>query len=502
MSVSALAGEGKKSPDVRAWLVAVLAVAAALAIARYAYQGVLVYTSDSVTYRDAALHVLGGEPGRLSNIESEMPASVPNAVWPPLYPLSWALVKAVSGASIDQAASLLAFLLGAVTALGVFIAGLRCTGQAWLSAGVTVLHACMLPIIVVFGHAWSETVFLPLLLFAYLSLLRYLDTRKLGALMMAAVLIGLANWARYAAAIFIPLLALTVWIGARGPARWWHAALAGGVSTLVTAPAWFYAWSVSGHIAGSQRGGAATPARLIGDLGELLSLAAGSLVTADPALLMPLKWPLVVFVVATAALCFYRYGAKLLRNPHFLVPVAWGIAYLLFLLYARVANRELDLDLRMLAPAATLFLLALLPVLSLASRERGGAVRPCLAILCALLPLSGLSAAGTVHSTYAQLRDVRWPASPGTVYIDLRKESGTSQFFRNRMGDLGDTKILLTDRPLYIRYLTGVPAYQLNSTRDCRNWEHQNVTVFLSRRTVEEVCGSLPSRWRVVGAAD
>ena len=132
-------------------------------------------------------------------------------LWPSGYPALWASVARLGNIPIDDVPSLLNPVLLGITTLTIFWIGCLVTGQPVIAFVVATVSAFVPSNMIVFGHAWSETAFIPLLLLAYAAFWKYRVSHKsLLWLTIAAICIGLANWIRYAGVVFYPIFFVSV----------------------------------------------------------------------------------------------------------------------------------------------------------------------------------------------------------------------------------------------------------------------------------------------------
>jgi 4-amino-4-deoxy-L-arabinose transferase-like glycosyltransferase len=451
-----------------------LALTLVIALMHYATGGRVAYTMDSLSYRDAALNFITGHPMQVTNVLAQQPEFQPLLGWPPAYPVLWASVASVGNADIDNVPSLLNPVLLGLTTLIIFWIGWMVTGRSAIACIVAIASAFAPPSMIVYGHAWSETLFIPTLLLAYAAFWKYRISReKFIWLAAAAILIGIANWIRYAGVAFFPILVVSV-LAASGAVfgkRILHATGALILSVALVIPLWFHNWQLAGNISGATRGGAANTDRWIHDTAIIIDLLEHSLFAFSYMIRANLELPLaaaVIFVVITA---FRRQGVQWLRPPEIWLPIVWFSGYLLFFLYARIIQKGIDLDLRTLAVAFPFLLLAITPAVNDAFSGRSFEFRKILTIfLLGLLIYSGLDEADRTRENYASLGVPEWRSDYVYYYIDMRNTSPTSRALQAGIGPIAPSTMILTDyRALYIRYLTGARVYS-PYTKDCTGW--------------------------------
>lgn len=453
---------------------AVIAVVMVLGLMQYATGGRVAYTMDSLTYRDAALHFVAGHPMQATNVMAQTPELQPLLNWPPAYPALWALVLSLQGSLVDGVPSLLNPVLLVITTLAISWVCLRVTGKPVIAAVMAIVNAFTPTSMIVYGHAWSETLFIPVLLLAYAFFWKYrISEGKFLWLAIAAILVGSSNWVRYAGVVFLPILGFSV-LAASSSAfgrRIWHAAGAMLVGAAVAFPLWLRNWQLAGNISGSTRGGVPKVDRWLEDLTIIVDLFEHCFFAFSMVLRANLEIPILVAASFVVYKAFRRSGVQWLRPPEVWLPMVWLAGYLLFLLYARKIQTTVDLDLRMVAIAFPFLVLAIAPFVNAAFSGRAMDTRKILAVfLLGLLVHAGMDQAHTTRENYATDGISRWRSAFGLGYRELRDTSPTSRAIKESIGPTDAATVILTDyRALYIRYLTDAKAYSPEGN-DCKQW--------------------------------
>lgn len=449
-----------------------------LAMAIFASGWHIAYTMDSLTYRDAASHMLAGNPWQATNVFSASPSSIPLLQWPPLYPALWATASLLSNHNLDTAIPFLNWGLLAITSLLFYLGSLQANARPHIAACLTILHGSVLPVMVVFGSAWSETLFIPLVTAAYVMLTIY---RRHPAqyiwLIGAALMVGAANWVRYAGVVFIPLLGLTLlsFTELSKQTRFRSLALAALTTLVSVSPLWLHNWLLTGMISGSARGGQISPQRIVSDWHTLIDLVAKSLFAFDTVLEALLTWPLLGLAVYVLVRLFRQRGALPLYDHKIWLPCLWGGAYLVFLFYARIVQQGIDFDLRMLAITVPFFFLASVPAVNASfGTSRIDAPKLLVLSLFSLTLWSAFCQTSETKENLASQGASSWPSTFSLVFHDLNRTSESSRQLEKTVTDSGTPQIILTDyRPLYLRYLTDIPAYAFTEVTVCKNWLQQ-----------------------------
>lgn len=454
---------------------ALIALMTAYLLMQFATGGRVAYTMDSLTYRDAALNFIDGHPMQATNVITQKPERLPLLIWPPAYPALWAWFATLSNTNIDETPALLNPVLLGISILSVFLVCWSVTGRSSVACVVAIVSAFTPTSMIVFGHAWSETLFIPLILIAYATFWNYRTSQgRFIWLAAAAIFIGLANWVRYAGVGFLPILAFSV-ISAAGIAfrkRMAHAAGAMFLSILLVLPLWLRNWQLVGNISGSTRGGVPRVDRLFEDLATIVDLFEHSLFAFSMVLRANLEIPIIVAIGFLVFKAFRCHGFQWLIPPEIWLPLVWLSGYLAFLLYARTIQAGVPMDLRMIAVAFPFLLFALTPAVNAALSKNLKNVQTILvALLLGLLVNSGLYQAYETHANYASAGVPRWRSNFALAFRDMRNTSPTSLALMESIGPIHSSTILLTDyRALYIRYLTGAQVFSPYSGNDCPRW--------------------------------
>jgi hypothetical protein len=443
----------------------------------YVGQGHIAYTMDSLTYRDVALNVLQGNGLSTSNTFGTTPARVPLLQWPPAYPVLWAAMAA-TGINVDVVPQVLSPLLYVITLALLFWIGLGITKSSNAAAVMLLLFTALPTGLAIFSFAWSETLFIPLILGAFLCLLNYAEAygkARVVWLGVAALCIGLANWTRYTGVIFLLLLPASVLFLTEGALtkRLTNSTMALGIAILIVCPLWIRNFALTGMISGSDRGGytrLGATKQLSLDLETLWNMVVYPLFSFDTVLywfLGPLFLALTGYVVWNN-----RKRIKMPGKPIFLT-FSWAFVILAFLLFARVVQRGVDFDYRMLAIPAPFVIVAMVALLVSNVKSSQFVL---LTVVVALMSNSMFEEGQRLHKQIAHKLSPGWRhAAFLLVYRDLHKDYS---YARNiKIPAMLPNAAILTDyRGLFIRYLTGHMAYQVTSEENCNKLK-LNLTV-------------------------
>lgn len=487
---------------------ALFSLVIALALMYYATIGRVAYTMDSLSYRDAALNLMAGHSLQATNVLAKNPEFTPFVLWPPGYPALWASVSHFGSVPIDEVPFLLNPFLFSISTLIIFWTSFLVTERSNVAFLVATVSAFVPSSMIVFGHAWSETAFIPLLLLAYTAVLKYqLSRQNFIWLAISAICIGLANWFRYAGVAFIPILFLSVILcsGASLGKRLLHASGATLLSVAFVFPLWLRNWQLAGNISGSSRGGMARHAQWPEDMATIADLFEHSFFAFSMVLRANLEIPIVAAAVYLVFMAFRRHGVHWLRPPEIWLPLVWLFGYLAFLLYARTAQAGVPMDLRMIAVAFPFILFALVPAVNAAFSNSSINVRMILiTLLLGLLVNSGIYEAYKTHENYASAGVPRWRSTFALAFRDMRDTSPTSRALLESIGPIASSTLVLTDyRALYIRYLTRAQVYSPYFDYDCPHWADDHADGLLLIGSTElpawvTSCTKMHPQWRLL----
>jgi len=161
-------------------------------------------TTDSIYYFDAARNLAAGKGYVFHTGE-------PLIWWPPLYPMLLALVGIVTGldpAVFAHVVNAVLFGLAICLSARLFRAGLRYDNTYGLLGVCGVLFS--LPLSGVYRMAWSECLFIPLVLLYLVSAERYSDTGGRSALAVMTLATVLACLTRYIGVALVVVGTLTI----------------------------------------------------------------------------------------------------------------------------------------------------------------------------------------------------------------------------------------------------------------------------------------------------
>lgn len=419
---------------------------------------------DSLAYLDIAANIKDGHGWVASDLSlnnAGLYHFVENRVWPPLYSSLMAIV--VSDPFDTQAVSLISLILLFLTAVLIFIILVKY--HHWLVALPSTLMVMIgLPMITVYTYAWSETLFIPLLLIAALSAINFIENARrpylyrfiwLGSLILALVLLAFTRYIGVALALII-LAPMAQIIRQRDSRGAWFILIGTIFYAMLVGYLMISNYQIAGSVTGSQR----TPS----DTGFLENALAaqGVLGTIWPSSLAQMGVALIFAMGLTYVMMRASEDAGHdVSASHPIVAIKillWaGGLYIVSLLLMRSHSQFDDIDVRLMAPAFPLLMIAiiLLPRLFV-SKKRS-------AVLICVLPFFLLSSFAL--KGYAQFNASRenWKNhnSPGHFMIgNLRYNNFTQNpatdsirfIFNEVLSPQG--VVVVMSRPLIWRFMT------------------------------------------------
>ncbi|MEN6584586.1 MAG: hypothetical protein ABFE02_00855 [Sulfuricella sp.] len=215
---------------------------------------------DSLYYLNVAQHVSQGLGVVETNFDLDAATPYkPMTSWPPLYPIVLSSVMGIN-AEPEMAAKYLGILL---FVLSVLIFAVLATQIVGVFGGIlaSLFLVLQVPFFAVYTYAWSESLFLPLVLLAYaLATHGYLAPQsdvKAGRVQVSAVLAVLALiaacYTRYIGLVFAPPLLWTIYLGMEKGKRGRYVV---GMSLLILlsmSPLFIRNYLLTGSISGVQR---------------------------------------------------------------------------------------------------------------------------------------------------------------------------------------------------------------------------------------------------------
>jgi hypothetical protein len=447
------------SSAVRATGYLILAVVAAILIASHTPLGAAL-SMDSLYYLSTAGNILEGNGITRSTHLLSGPALQSTTLWPPLYPLLVAAIMWVANlvgtSEVVGIAVFNSIALIATMYLVVRIASLAASVQAGIAVAFAI--AISPSIQIVFTYAWSEVLFIPLCLAAYIGLQQYLtgdDSARKSGLYAMIVFLGLATYTRYVGLAFFSSAALGMLIYGRGdlPQRLRTVTAATLAYLVFLLPMLLRNLVQAGTFSGGQRGSPDT--NVLSDIATLMWYLYLEFLNLP----VFLGAAVIVVAVVSAAWLFLRrtssseQGALTQGLTNIVVPFLFVFIYMIFLLVSR-GRQSIDLDSRMLSVVIPFLAIGFLGVYQQLVLRVGRR----LAVLPFLLPLAAF-VVGAFQTHTSILKGWRDLGEPGLIlgmtYRSMTSQQmdvlrGISEHFVTGRGDL-----VLTDisRPIIVEYL-------------------------------------------------
>lgn len=448
------------------WSIRLLQLASALVVAF----AVVIYLTpfgaavspDSILYLDIATHIYNGQGVTSTDYalaHAGESRAVPNTTWPPLYAALLAVSATQPG--VASAAIWSALLLAATL---FFVQRILSSFLSWPLATVAALPlAVAVPMLTIHTFAWSEQLFIAILVALLLVTRSYLSSDDAGgrrrAIALIALLLVLAFYTRYIGLLFVPLLPLLyVWSGR--PRSLLPVFLAAGVACALAILALLtYNLHVSGSLTGTTRQVANTTLfeqlRSLGSALIPLFLGGDSLAR------------IALFAAGAAAGLLYllsdaRVSARLQRESTACLALGLALYYLACILALRSVVAFDEIDVRLIGVVVPYGWIGCVALIA------GFDWRPTKAIpaLLAALVVGGLTINGyfSVFNARAswQVRGSPWfriNASDAYQNYNLPPVANQSREYFAARTDADS--ILVTDQPQVLRYVTGLTAYEL-----------------------------------------
>jgi len=223
------------------------------------------FSADSVYYMAAAHNLLAGQGFRMPN--GEVLAS-----WPPLYP---SLLAALKFCRLDYIVSTRC-ISAATFGITGFLAGLwvlKYSQRLFLAVLCMVAILCSKPLTWVFCYAWSETIFLALLMMFFLILPSVIKRPTIKWALVLALITTAVSLTRYVGGVLVVLVVLLFLVNRKHtfPKRVGFAAFFGIVSALPLALWLLRNWVLTGTLAGPRLAAETTLFSNIGLAGKLIA---------------------------------------------------------------------------------------------------------------------------------------------------------------------------------------------------------------------------------------
>jgi hypothetical protein len=416
---------------------------------------------DSIMYLDIATHIhngLGVTSTDYALAHAGENRAVPNTTWPPLYPALLALGPTQPG--LVPAATWSAILLAATL---FFTQRILSRFLSWPLALLAALPlAIAVPMLTIHTYAWSEQLFIAILLGLLLAVQRHLADASRWTITLVALLLVLAFYTRYIGLLFFPLLPLLYLLGGR-PRRLLPALLVACIASAIAVAALLaYNLHASGSLTGTARQVANSPV-----IEQVRSFVSALL----PMFWFPGRLMLVgMFAVGAAALAFYLLSARRAleggpeKQRNETVRFAFGLAayYVVCVIALRSVVAFDDIDVRLLGVVVPYLWIG---CVALMAGFAPGPLRIAPALLATMV-VAALAANGyfVLLATRANWKTAGTPwlrTNLTTAYnnYNLPPAANPNRKFMAARTDAGS--MLVTDQPQVFEYTTGLKTFAL-----------------------------------------
>ena len=422
---------------------------------------------DSIAYLDIAANFKAGRGLSATNFSLENPegqAVVHQRSWPPAYQL------ALSGfikdfRDVKGAANLSTVLLFTTLAV-IFL--LLSTQLYWVIALIgSMLISLSLPIVLVYTYAWSEALFIPLLIITVYAAIGYTNgnlgtpLRRFGWMVLMLTGLILMAYTRYIGIAFAVLIPSVFLLSRKD--KWDWIMLPSTIITYAMAVGyWLYDnYQLTGSISGTARppsdkslieNGLATAYALLTSLPvSLLSYLISLAITAG-----------VVFTLTHYWHKFDNKNHTQMWRPLLLLAISAGI-YLLALVALRSHSQFDNIDVRLIAPAIPLILMLLMMTSGFAGSRK---VKLLVIGITAFIVISQAtrgyslyySAMNNLVKHGSQQRSIKVGK---LIYNDITPNPSDNPDSK-ALHTLVDKKgVLIIQRPIIWRFITGIPTIQV-----------------------------------------
>jgi hypothetical protein len=431
-------------------------------------------TPDSINYLDIAKNIKSGRgvlvtDHSLENYDGLLYQDL--KLWPPLYPL----VLAATSFKLPSAltASHLSAALLALTAVFAYL--LLAPVINWYLALPASLLLCLTgPLITVYTYAWSETLFIPLLLAAAWAAIRYLETAAAVAgrkylylyLGLLVVLLLALAYTRYIGIALVLLLPATyLWSD-----REHRPVAAFIVAACVYAAGVGYLLAGNYLATGSITGGTRLPSdrTFLQALHDVFLVVDANIPSSILVLLLVLATAVSV-ALACAVLATGRgheqpVSHRHTRNILLLVVAGYSAAIVALRMYSSFD----PLDERLLAPALTvLWVLLLVVLVQLKPLNKRCLIAQVLLWCCVIMfPVKGYMRFQESMQSWRQLGSPNLAANSDINYSNYTNSEQAIRI-REMFSELAaDDTVVVTDRPLIFEFVSGIRSLQLPEAID------------------------------------
>lgn len=317
-------------------------------------------TPDSLAYIAAAKHIAHGDGVVIPDFKLTTSAyEKPMTAWPPLYPvlLSWVV------ADHNPEQSIRIFNAITLSVLGIFFMLLLIKPNSLMGLLGVLILLLQGSIITVYSYAWSETIFLPLLVATYFFLVNYCQTANRYYLGLTILAIVMLSYARYIGIIFLcPIMVMIFTSSLSTREKKLSAATIVAVSILMFIPLIIRNILIIGAAGGDTR--ESSSSHLFSNIVDVANLLAYHLLSIWSGYLFIIIFILIAILLWIA---ITHIQNKQLSNLLRLViwPMCWVVFYIVAIILLRTWKDFDVLDTRLISPAIVFFLLSMMSFINL-----------------------------------------------------------------------------------------------------------------------------------------
>jgi hypothetical protein len=424
-------------------------------------------TPDSLRYLDIAGNIYSGsgivetdfslDYLKRKNFKSQK-------LWPPLYPI--ALSFSASNKPTAISSSYLSIFLLFVSALLAFLIQERYI--KWYLALLSSVMLCLtIPMLIVYTYTWSETLFIPLLLLAFWSAIRYLDTQNdpghiqyfyLGLLILVLILLAYTRYIGIVFSVFI----LIIYMLSNNKHKAIVPLLAASTVYLVLVGLLLVSnYFETGSVSGAHR--TTSVKNFIENIIDGY-LAVKALVNYSPFVVLA-SLLCTALLIPAIRLLFNRKDTsdtKAIHNFYSIISLVCG-TYIIAIIGLRSIKEFDDLDVRLISPVfPLLWMLAFMYSVSFINRSKGTTyiIQYYVLFFIIFLSFSGIAQFHTAINNWQNYGTPGYLARGNQQYpnftYDQNRNSATTIFSKI----VPQGAVIVTDNPMTIEYTSGVRCLQ------------------------------------------
>lgn len=375
----------------------------------------------------------------------------PMMAWPPLYPTVLSMV--VSNDNPEKSLRLLNLAFLIFLSL-FFILNILEFGNIKLAISGVVLLLLQVPIMTVYAYAWSETLFLPLILAAYLYTYKYIFSEKKLHILCALFFLVAGCYTRYIGLVFLIPMILMLWCGdlshrKKAIQTIWIIAVVSGCLM----PLYLRNMSLSSSFSGVVRPPSSSDFfENVTNLAGLLSLH----------FFGTTLWQMPVIFLSIIAAYFLIRKIKINSICVIFFPIMWAGIYFGSLIILRSWKEFDELDTRLISPAIPFLVLGLFGLIHLFNFRKFPAI--IIVMVIGWIALMVILSLGSYKQALANWRDYQSPmfiSTIGKVYNNFTGRPDSAFIvdvyttIKNQTHSSNPIIILDDVRPVFFQHLSG-----------------------------------------------